>query len=120
MTTTADDFGTYFGKAVGVGLTAGALNKFWFGASYSNSAWCGAVAAASVVAADVITDKMAGTHSQVDKSLESRTLEVIMTGGTFYGLEKALGSVDNSSRPFNERLGIVVLSELVGDYVFNL
>ena len=120
MTATVEDHVNYFGKSVGVGLTAATIDKFWFGSPYTRSAAFGATVAAAVLVGDVISDRVMNTHAQVDKSIEARTAEVLLTAGSFYGIEKGLGQLDNQNRPFNERLGVAILSELIGEFVFNL
>lgn len=103
-------------KPIACGLVAALADRFYAGTSgiQQNLAF-GASVAAGVFAADMIAPHLPG-HNSVEKSLEARALELGLTSGASFAIDRYLMQ-SYPSNYMGSRVMTILASEVIGDYV---
>jgi len=104
-------------KPVACGLVAALADRFYAGTPkiQQNLAFAASVAA-GVFAADMIAPHLPGNTNMVERSLKSRALELGVTAGAAFAMDRYLFNSYPSSY-LGSRVMTIIGSEIVGEYV---
>jgi hypothetical protein len=107
-----------FAKPFAAGAVAGAIDRFYFDKpSLKGNALVGAAVAAGILAADVGMKLGDKASHHVEKSIETRILELGASSAATLGIERFVLGRYTPPNQMPEKLAAIVISEMAGEWI---